>query len=177
MNAIKRSNGLLATALLGLGTLAGNIAVGATGNSPSTVGEDGTTHTAAGSIPFSSLASEQAKKVFVEGTQAAQKGQASTPPPKDPTTAAELDQLILRWREESDELRKKIAQDMTEVFPVTITPEVMGTVQTDVVLPRGGVSAQNKNRVLINLHGGGMIFGARYEGQVMSIPIANLGKI
>ncbi|MBI4166190.1 MAG: alpha/beta hydrolase [Acidobacteria bacterium] len=83
----------------------------------------------------------------------------------------------MAWRKSADESRKQLAQEMTKTFPVTITAEVIGGVQTDVVLPRAGVSSQNKDRVLINLHGGGMIFGARYEGQVMSIPIASVGKI
>jgi acetyl esterase/lipase len=54
---------------------------------------------------------------------------------------------------------------------------MIGGVQTDVVAPEGGVSAKNKGRVLINLHGGGMMVGARYGGQQESIPIASLGRI
>jgi epsilon-lactone hydrolase len=45
-----------------------------------------------------------------------------------------------------------------------------------VVEPQGGISAANRKRVLINLHGGGFMLGARYGGQQESIPIASLGK-
>jgi epsilon-lactone hydrolase len=47
-------------------------------------------------------------------------------------------------------------------------------VQTDVVTPRVGVAQHNRNRVLINLHGGGMIVGGRYGGQLESIPISSI---
>jgi epsilon-lactone hydrolase len=60
---------------------------------------------------------------------------------------------------------------------VTINPETIGGVRTAVVVPRDGISPRNIDRVLINLHGGGMVWGARYEGQIMSIPIASVGKI
>lgn len=45
------------------------------------------------------------------------------------------------------------------------------------IVPRAGLSPDNQNRVLINLHGGGMIAGARYGGQLESIPIASIGRI
>ncbi|MBI4165501.1 MAG: alpha/beta hydrolase [Acidobacteria bacterium] len=145
----------------------------------STIDKDGTVHAAAFEIPFSSLASEEAKKVFIEESSS-MKAKASFAEGLSTTylsTPEGLTEFILRWRKSSDEERKKIAQEMTKIYPVTVTPEVFGGVQTDVVMPRDGVSAQNENRVLINLHGGGMIFGARYEGQVMSIPIASVGGL
>jgi epsilon-lactone hydrolase len=46
-----------------------------------------------------------------------------------------------------------------------------------VITPREGVSAQNRHRVLINLHGGGFLWGEGNGARVESIPIAGLGKI
>lgn len=61
------------------------------------------------------------------------------------------------------------------LYEVDIQPEVIAGVQTDVVTPRvGGVS---KDRVLINLHGGGFMMGARFGGQVESVPMAGIGHI
>jgi acetyl esterase/lipase len=44
-------------------------------------------------------------------------------------------------------------------------------------VPKDGVSPENERRILINLHGGGFIMGARTVGAIESVPIASLGKI
>jgi epsilon-lactone hydrolase len=54
---------------------------------------------------------------------------------------------------------------------------MIGGVQTDIIAPPEGPSDHNKDRVLINLHGGGMLVGARYGGQLESIPISSIGRI
>ena len=48
---------------------------------------------------------------------------------------------------------------------------------TEFITRAEGIPEDNKNRVLINLHGGGFKYGSRWGGQVESIPIAALGKI
>jgi acetyl esterase/lipase len=62
-------------------------------------------------------------------------------------------------------------------YQVESHPETIGGVYTEVFTPRAGVSARNENRVLINLHGGAFILGARTVGRIESIPIAATGKI
>jgi predicted acyl esterase/acetyl esterase/lipase len=69
-----------------------------------------------------------------------------------------------------------IAKDMAR-YNVSIHPETIGGVYTEVITPAEGVSRKNSNRVLINLHGGAFVLGARSGGQVESIPIAALGNI
>lgn len=61
-------------------------------------------------------------------------------------------------------------------YPVTIQPETIAGVATEIITPAEGVSATNRQRVLINLHGGGFIAGGRWGGQAESIPIAAVGK-
>jgi epsilon-lactone hydrolase len=68
-------------------------------------------------------------------------------------------------------------QKLRRVFIVEIKPETIGGVQTDVITPQAGVDAANRDRVLINLHGGGFMVGARYGGQIESVPIAHLAAI
>jgi monoterpene epsilon-lactone hydrolase len=50
-------------------------------------------------------------------------------------------------------------------------------VYTDIVTPANGVPEKNKNRVLINLHGGGFVFGARTIAMMESIPIASVAQM
>jgi epsilon-lactone hydrolase len=127
------------------------------------------------SIPPSELASDEYKsKLKEQGHKAAAARAAGTPQPAMDLSTVEN---ILKVREASDKARQTIAEEMQKIFPVTVTREVIGGVQTDVVVPKSGVPTKNKHRVLVNLHGGGMLFGARWEGLVASSPIASLGAI
>src|SRR5579862_9705234 len=64
-----------------------------------------------------------------------------------------------------------------ELFAVGRKDEEVGGVHVYVYTPTAGVSARNKDRVLINLHGGG--FSGCWPGcaELESIPVAALGKI
>ncbi|NND66632.1 MAG: alpha/beta hydrolase fold domain-containing protein [Halioglobus sp.] len=59
-----------------------------------------------------------------------------------------------------------------ELYPVTESVLDVDGVYTEVFAPKGGIPEQNRNRVLINLHGGGFTMGARTEGRLESIPVA-----
>src|SRR3546814_17061687 len=54
---------------------------------------------------------------------------------------------------------------------------MIGGVRTEVVEPRGGVAPENRRRVLINVHGGAFIGGARTLSRVEAMPIAAIGRI
>ncbi len=69
-----------------------------------------------------------------------------------------------------------IARDK-EIYAVDLGSETIAGVYADVVTPKDGIAAKNKNRILINVHGGAFYNGARTESLVESIPIAALGKI
>ena len=45
-----------------------------------------------------------------------------------------------------------------------------------IVTPKSGLSARNRERVLINLHGGGFVVGAGLGGLAESIPISGVGR-
>ncbi len=64
-----------------------------------------------------------------------------------------------------------------ELYAVERTETRIGGVHAYVYTPKGGVSDRNRNRVLIDLHGGG--FSGCWPGcaELESIPIAALGKI
>lgn len=46
-----------------------------------------------------------------------------------------------------------------ELYPVTIEPRIIGGVRTEVIIRKDDVAPRNRERVLINLHGGGFIWG------------------
>jgi acetyl esterase/lipase len=57
-------------------------------------------------------------------------------------------------------------------YRVDSHPETIGGIYTEVFVPSAGIAPRNRNRVLINLHGGAFVLGARTNGRVESIPIA-----
>jgi acetyl esterase/lipase len=70
---------------------------------------------------------------------------------------------------------KKLIEKARELYPVNIEEDKMvGGVKTKFVTPASGVPADKKDRVLINLHGGGYTVDS--GSYVESIPIANLTK-
>ncbi|MGC2417336.1 MAG: alpha/beta hydrolase [Candidatus Acidiferrales bacterium] len=73
-------------------------------------------------------------------------------------------------------MKAYLARDY-ELFPVEKKDQKIGGVHAYVYTPKTGVSAKNKDRVLINLHGGG--FSGCWPGcaELESIPVAALGKI
>lgn len=62
-------------------------------------------------------------------------------------------------------------------YAVTVEPKTIAGLYADLVLPKEGVSERNKHTILLNLHGGGFITGARTAGLVESVPIAATERI
>jgi acetyl esterase/lipase len=63
------------------------------------------------------------------------------------------------------------------LFPVAVESSVIGGVKAEIVTPVGGVAPENRNRILINLHGGGFIAGAGPRALLEAVPIASVGRI
>jgi acetyl esterase/lipase len=123
---------------------------------------DGTVHLPDIPVPYSQLASPEAKANFLQLI-------TRSPLPRPGASIAD--------QRQEDATRMMAARDrLLKSFDVEVAAEKIGGVQTDVVTPKGGVPARNRNRVLINLHGGGFSVGARYGGQVEAIPIAGVGR-
>jgi monoterpene epsilon-lactone hydrolase len=144
----------------------GVVAFALTARAVSEVAEDGSVRVPSVNVPFSNLASPEARAAFILGIKRDQEKPANPSP--DITESRQ-------WVD--DTMAKPWVRQWRAKFPVTITPVTIGGVQTDVIEPTDGVSGKNKKRVLINLHGGGFVVGARYHGQAESIPIAALGHI
>ncbi|MBE1161451.1 alpha/beta hydrolase [Dyella acidiphila] len=125
---------------------------------------DGSVTAPAATVPYSSYASPQAKAFFPKLLAAGSKAPPITAP-------------IGQSRSFYDRMNSDRAARMEKLYPVTTHHETIAGVGTDVVLPAQGIAPANRERVLINLHGGAFLWGAHSGGLVESIPIASLGRI
>ena len=73
--------------------------------------------------------------------------------------------------------KSSLYRTMQASFAVKMTPKTVAGVYTEVFTPEAGLSAGNKDRVLIDLHAGAMMWESRTFGHLESMPIAALGKI
>lgn len=80
-------------------------------------------------------------------------------------------------RERQDGIMHDFLAPMLERYAVDIAEERIGGIVTDVVTPAGGILPENAGKVLINLHGGGFVTGARSASLVESVPLAALMKV
>jgi acetyl esterase/lipase len=71
----------------------------------------------------------------------------------------------------TDAFRKGRAEEARKLFPVRVEEKTIGGVRTDVITPLELAEAK-RNRVLINVHGGG--FNSDSGSLVEGVPIANL---
>lgn len=133
-------------------------------NAASGVEPDGTIHAPAATLPYSTLASPEAARFFPTMLAAG----AEAPPITAP---------IEQSRAFYDRLNSDRATRMAKRYPVKTHRDTIAGVGVDVVEPADGIAPRNRQRVLINLHGGAFLWGAHSGGLVESIPIAHLGRI
>ena len=125
--------------------------------------DDGTLHVPAFDLPISGYMSDVAKATFINNIK--------NPKPIEGNT-------ISQYRETMDvHLFRPMAEKSKAAFPVDIEEKQIGGVRSFEVTPKGGVSEENRNRLLINLHGGGMVLGGGEGCLGETIPIAGTGKI
>ena len=74
----------------------------------------------------------------------------------------------------TDEWRKQGSAEAKRLYPVNVEETTTAGVRTDIITPLG-TPAANRDRVLINLHGGG--FNSDSGSLIEGVPIANLAKI
>lgn len=113
-------------------------------------------------LPFSSYASPQARAI------AAQVLAIKPPQFGNDVTAARA-----FWGRYNDERLAEMQRD----FQVRIEHRTLGGVGVDIVTPAAGIAPKNRNRVLINIHGGAFMWGAGSGALVEAIPIAATGRI
>ena len=142
---------------------------------------DGTIHVPAFVLPESSLLNDETRTALKyarespEGHDAAVKAFIDgCPIPKDADRAA---MAKIRIRQAEIFYSTPFYRRLREHFPVVMTAQTIGGVYTEVFTPEDGIAPRNRDRVLIDLHGGHFQGGARIVSHVESIPIASIGKI
>lgn len=123
---------------------------------------DGSLQTHSLLLPFSSLASEEAKAVWLR--------QLEAPNAFGPDIGA--------MRKMADDEAKRLLALANSRYQVTSQRSQLDGIPVETFLPTEGVSAANRHRVLIELHGGGfMVGGGGSMGAAESVPIASIGRI
>ncbi len=130
------------------------------------VDPDGTLHVKDLSVPLSSFLSPEARSYMLHLLR-------DQPFAGGPSAA----QDIKGYRARQDEIMNSFLKPIRERYPVNVEHKTIAGIYTDVVTPKDGVAPKNRNRVLLNVHGGGFISGARTAALVESIPIASVEKI
>lgn len=126
-----------------------------------TFSEDGTAHVPAFELPPSELSSPEAQAFM----KMRAKPHTGTPP------APEAD--IARARAGLEAMLAPQVAELRKMYPVDVADQTIAGVPTRIVTPQG--KPFDKERVLINLHGGGFSMCADACAMLESVPIASLG--
>ena len=142
-------------------------------NAPKNLSDTATLHCEAFELPTSPLMSEEGQRILNEqalAQKAAQEGASEGSPSPTPAMPS--------LEEQRESFYKTDAyQRLRARYPVQIEMDTLGGVDVEVITPTAGISEANKNRVLINFHGGSFMSGSRISSQLESIPLAALGRI
>ncbi|MGB6942480.1 MAG: alpha/beta hydrolase [Bryobacteraceae bacterium] len=130
------------------------------------VDPDGTLHDNDFSVPLSSFLSPEARAYMLHVLR-------DRPFAGGPSAT----QDIKGYRARQDEIMNWFLKPIRERYPVNVEQKTIAGIYTDVITPKDGIAPKNRNRVLLNVHGGGFLSGARTAALVESIPIASVEKI
>ena len=158
-----RPHHLLPLLLLAVSTVATSQALAAS----RTVDPDGTIHVQTVAIPPSAVLSDEARKALqrpTEGPGAAQ------PSPANAMSMAERRVAM------NNDLQPRV-QHMRDLYPVDIEETTIDGIPVAIITPKGGIPARNRNRIMLNVPGGGFVTGIRANGLFISIPVASIGKM
>ena len=130
---------------------------------PGPVKRDGTIVVPGFELPVSSYASPQAQAAFVRGA----------------ISRTQIDNSTLqRYRETMDDhLFRPMIEKARQAYPVVVAEERIAGVRAFRVVPESGVSRDHRDKLLINLHGGGYRIGGGQGGLVEAIPMAATARM
>lgn len=133
--------------------------------------KQGTLRIAAYDLPVSALLDAASRRILREWVERKQQIAKECPGYwADPAT-------IHAVREFYDRHYYALSNRYQEIYAVRIEPKTIAGVHTEIFTPAEGIAPSKTDRVLINLHGGGLTVAARSAGQLESIPVAAIGKL
>lgn len=139
---------------------------------------DGTLHLQELTIPPSEFWSSEFKALYASMVSRSREA-ASRPAKPDPHPARNAPKA--EWDTFDASLNNFLAERLNiarKQYPVDLTDTKLAGVHVGTITPKDGVAPSNKDRVLINLHGGGFVdFRGLAFGQLESIPVASLGRV
>ena len=164
----KRPAGLSLLRATALGLLIVAPAVADNSIPRSRVDTDGVAHLPALTVPASRYLSSEARAKFIRlfSNSAPGSGKQPEQPPD-----------FHLQRDNDEQKNAPFVARAEALWPVNIEPKVIGGVRTEVITPKAGIAPENRDRVLINLHGGGFVWGEGNGAKTESIPIAGVGRI
>jgi acetyl esterase/lipase len=120
------------------------------------------------SYPPSVLTSDAQKRAYARSL--ASPGNGTITIPTDPKTVATMRTVV-------DGMFGQSLPYVREHYPVETTTGRIGGVEVIRVRPRGGISPKNRNRILIEVHGGSFMVGWPSVALLDAIPVAALSGI
>lgn len=132
------------------------------------VTDDGAVTVPSFQLPASTYASPEARAAFVARLRR-----------PSPAPAAGADAPDIAKQREMGNKGLQFAMDAFAVrYPYTSTKSKIGDVPIETFVPAAGIAPENRDRVLISLHGGGFnMGGGGIGGAVEAIPFAGVGRI
>ena len=126
------------------------------------VKDDGTITVPSFELPFSSFASREARDSFVRRLR----------------SPMQIVPDIVRMRQISDEKLRPQFERSRARYPYTSVRSTLGGVAVETFVPASGIAPRNRDRVLIQVHGGGFTAGGGgLGGALESIPLASVARI
>lgn len=132
--------------------------------SPVRIDKQGTAHITELEVPLSSYMSREAKESLI----------AMTREPPNPIWE-DVNAPIGKLREQDELESRDLVVRARKRYAVNIEEQRIGGVRALVVTPKAGVAARNKEKILIELHGGAFFTGANAQAMLESIPVAAVG--
>ena len=135
---------------------------------------NGTVHASPFVLPESALLSPETRSEL----DRARRADGGLTPACGSDKGATADRILAIRRCEIDEWRRSPERKaLFDSYSVKVHGEEIAGVYADVFIPTGGVAAENRQRILINVHGGGFLGGARISSEIESVPISAVGRI
>ena len=140
------------------------------------VDADGTIHVPAFELPESSFLSDETRAALKFDRENSMKEYQAMDCPS--FEGADMDDMpAIRQCRADHFYTSSVYKNMTKRYDVKISTKIIAGVYTEIFTPAEGVKNTNLDKVLINLHGGGFVYGSRFYSHLESIPISAVGQI